>query len=74
MELWEHTANTADPEDDASRVLEVFGNEVTRNNLAGQQTLYYWVRSVDRYGNKSAFVGPISGTTTGDQSITLVLE
>lgn len=74
VELWEHTDDTEDPEEDASRVLEVFGNEVTRNNLTGQQTLYYWVRSVDRYGNKSAFVGPISDTTTGDQPITLVLE
>lgn len=74
VELWEHTADTEDPEDDASRVLEVFGTEVTRNNLTGQQTLYYWVRSVDRYGNKSAFVGPVSDTTTGDQPITLILE
>ncbi|QQG36816.1 MAG: hypothetical protein HYS17_03330 [Micavibrio aeruginosavorus] len=74
VELWEHTDDTDDPEEDASRVLEVFGNEVTRNNLTGQQTLYYWVRSVDRYGNKSTFVGPISDTTSGDQPITLVLE
>ncbi len=74
VELWEHTSDTEDPETDASRVLEVFGTEVTRNNLTGQQTLFYWVRSVDRYGNKSAFVGPVSDTTTGDQPITLVLE
>lgn len=74
VELWEHTDDTEDPEEDASRVLEVFGNEVTRNALPGQETRYYWVRSVDRYGNKSGFVGPVSDTTTGSESITLILE
>lgn len=74
VELWEHTADTADPENDASRILEVFGTEVTRNKLPGQETRYYWVRSVDRFGNKSAFVGSVSATTTGTQAITLILE
>lgn len=74
VELWESDADTDDPEEDASRVLEVFGNEVTRNGLTGQETLFYWVRSVDRFDNKSDFVGPVSATTTGDESITLILE
>jgi len=74
VELWEHTANTADPEADASRILEVVGNAVTRNGLPGQETRYYWVRSADRFGNKSDFVGPVSASTTGDEAITLILE
>jgi hypothetical protein len=74
VELWEHTADTVDPENDASRILEVFGTDVTRNKLPGQETRYYWVRSVDRFGNKSAFVGSVSATTTGTQAITLILE
>ena len=74
VELWENESDTDDPENDASRVLEVFGNEVTRNSLSGGETLFYWVRSVDRFGNKSEFVGPVSATTTGDEAITLILE
>ncbi|MCB9990674.1 MAG: hypothetical protein H6867_04765 [Rhodospirillales bacterium] len=74
VELWEHTADSEDPESEASRVLEVVGNQVTRSNLPGQTALYYWVRSVDRYGNKSDFIGPASATTTGDEAITLILE
>ncbi len=74
VELWEHTATSLDPETEASRVLEVIGNDVTRNGLPGQEERFYWVRSVDRFGNKSDFVGPVSTTTTGDESITLILE
>ncbi len=74
VEVWENTEDTEDPETDASRISEVYGNELTRNNLAGGTTRYYWLRSVDRYGNKSAFAGPVDATTSGDASIVLVLE
>ncbi len=74
VELWEYDENTDDPEHDAARIMEVYGNSVTRNRLPGQETLYYWLRSVDSYGNKSDFAGPVEATTTGTQNIVLVLE
>ncbi len=74
IEVWEHTEDTEDPESDASRIMEVYGSELTRTGLAGSSTRYYWLRSVDRYGNKSAFAGPVDDTTSGEASIVLVLE
>ncbi len=67
VEVWESTSNTSDPETDAARILEVYDNSFTRNLLAGSKTRYYWLRAVDRYGNKSDFAGPVEATTTGDQ-------
>lgn len=74
VEVWERTSNTSDPETDAARILEVYDNSFTRNLLAGSETRYYWLRAVDRYGNKSDFAGPVEATTTGDQTVVLVLE
>ncbi|MCK6417909.1 MAG: hypothetical protein L6Q57_03095 [Alphaproteobacteria bacterium] len=74
IEVWENTEDTEDPENDASRIAEVYGSELTRNNLAGGTTRFYWLRSVDRYGNKSDFAGPVDATTSGDASVVLVLE
>ncbi|MCB1580460.1 MAG: hypothetical protein H6859_00420 [Rhodospirillales bacterium] len=74
VEVWERTADTENPEVDAARILEVYGNSFTRNLLAGSETRFYWVRSVDRYGNKSEFAGPVEATTSGDQTVVLVLE
>ena len=74
VEVWEHTADTADPETDASRIAEVYGNELTLNGIPGGETRYYWMRSVDRYGNKSAFTAPVNDTTTGTADVILALE
>jgi len=74
VEVWEKSTTTATPEIDAARILEVYDNSFTRNLLTGGQTKYYWLRAVDRYGNKSTFAGPVEATTSGEETIVLVLE
>lgn len=74
IEVWEHDEDTDDPQSDASRIMEVYGSEYTRTGLTGSSTRFYWLRSVDRYGNKSSFAGPVEDTTGGEASIVLVLE
>lgn len=74
VEVWEKITDTPTPEIDAARILEVYDNSFTRNLLAGNEVRYYWLRAVDRYGNKSSFAGPVEATTSGDQTIVLVLE
>lgn len=74
IEVWEHDSDTEDPQADASRIMEVYGNEYTRTGLTGSSTRFYWLRSVDRYGNKSSFAGPVEDTTSGEAAIVLVLE
>jgi len=39
------------------------GNSFVRSNLAPQTRKYYWIRSVDRSGNTSEFVGPENDIT-----------
>ncbi|MCB9980256.1 MAG: hypothetical protein H6863_03850 [Rhodospirillales bacterium] len=74
VEVWEKTSFTATPEVDAVRIMQVYDNEFTRNFLPGSEQRYYWLRAVDRYGNKSDFADPVQATTTGDQTVVLVLE
>lgn len=74
VEVWEKDSFTTTPQIDAARILEVYDNSFTRNLLAGGQTRYYWLRAVDRYGNKSTFAGPVEATTSGESTIVLVLE
>lgn len=74
VEVWEKDSFTVTPQIDAARILEVYDNSFTRNLLAGGQTRYYWLRAVDRFGNKSSFAGPVEATTSGESTIVLVLE
>lgn len=74
VEVWEKSSMTMTPQIDAARILEVYDNSFTRNLLASGQTRYYWLRAVDRYGNKSDFAGPVEATTSGEATIVLVLE
>ena len=74
VEVFEKTSDTPTPETDAARILEVYDNSFTRNLLAGNEVRYYWLRAVDRYGNKSDFAGPVQATTTGNATVILVLE
>ena len=60
VEIWESTDNNLS---NASQLATAFGSSFNRMNLTPLQTLYYWVRAVDFSGNKSGFVGPVSGTT-----------
>ncbi len=74
VEVFEKTTDTPTPDIDAARILEVYDNSFTRNLLAGNEVRYYWLRAVDRYGNKSDFAGPVQATTTGGATVVLVLE
>lgn len=74
VEVWEKSSMTITPHIDAARILEVYDTSFTRNLLASGQTRYYWLRAVDRYGNKSSFAGPVEATTSGEATIVLVLE
>ena len=74
VEVFEKTTDTPTPETDAARILEVYDNSFTRNLLSGNEVRYYWLRAVDRYGNKSDFAGPVQATTTGNATVVLVLE
>ncbi len=74
VEVWENETDTSDPQTDAARIQEVYGNSLTRNDLPGQETRFYWLRTIDRYGNKSTFAGPVQATTTGDETIVLILD
>ena len=74
VEVYEKTSDTATPDIDAARILEVYDNSFTRNLLVGNTEFYYWLRAVDRYGNRSDFEGPVQATTTGDETVVLVLE
>lgn len=74
VEVWENTSDTPNPAQGTARILEVYDNSFTRNLLPGSETRYYWLRAVDRTGNRSEFAGPVTATTTGSQTVVLVLE
>jgi len=48
----------------ASFIGETKGSNYVRANLDPAERYYYWIRSVDRTGNTSAFIGPVNDITT----------
>ena len=61
VEIWESETSSFGA---AVQIAEAFGDAFNRGNLGPLVTRYYWIRSVDFSGNKSAFVGPVSATTS----------
>jgi hypothetical protein len=61
VEIYENSSNTSVG---ASLVGTSSGSTFTRTNLGLNQTKYYFLKSVDFSGNKSAFTSGVSGTTT----------
>ena len=61
VEIWESDTSSFGA---AVQIAEAFGDVFNRGNLGPLVTKYYWIRSVDFSGNKSAFVGPVSATTS----------
>jgi hypothetical protein len=60
VEVWENTTNNS-----ATRYYVGEGRAgFLRGGLATATTYWYWLRSRDRTGNVSAFVGPVSATTS----------
>lgn len=60
VEVLEATTND---DEDAVVIAEVRGNSFSRTGLPSNVERFYWLRSVDFSGNKSALAGPVSGTT-----------
>ena len=61
VEIYENSSNTSSG---ASLVGTSSGSSFTRTNLGLSQTKYYFLKSVDFSGNKSAFTSGVSATTT----------
>ena len=61
VEIWESNTSSFSA---AVNIAEAFGDSFNRGNLGPLVTKYYWIRSVDLSSNKSAFVGPVSATTS----------
>jgi len=61
VEVWENASNTTTG---ATKVGVSAGDEFVRTNLGISQTKWYFLKSVDYSGNKSAFTSGVSGTTT----------
>jgi len=61
VEIYENSSNTSAG---ASLVGTSSGSSFTRTNLGLDQTKYYFLKSVDFSGNKSAFTSGVSATTT----------
>jgi len=61
VEIYENSSNTSSG---ASLIGISAGDTFTRTNLGLNQTKYYFLKSVDYSGNKSAFTSGVSATTT----------
>ena len=61
VEVYENTTNTSSG---ATLVGVSAGSSFTRSDLGLSQTRYYFLKSVDYSGNKSAFTSGVSATTT----------
>ena len=61
VEIYENTVNTSSG---ATLVGISAGDTFTRTNLGLNETRYYFLKSVDYSGNKSAFTSGVSATTT----------
>ena len=66
MEVWESVIY--DNLESAERIAQAYGSEFVRSNVGVLETRWYWIRAVDTGGNKGAFVGPKSATTTAIQA------
>lgn len=63
-EIYQHTAATPAPVAGTPATFPSGGNQFVINGLAANVTRFYWVRAVDISGNKSAWAGPVSATST----------
>ena len=61
VEVWENTTNSTSG---ATKVGISGGSEFVRSNLGLNETLWYFLKSVDYSGNASAFTAGVSATTT----------
>ena len=60
IEIYE---SSSDIFDEAVSIGKTSGNNFIRSNLAPQIRKYYWIRSIDRTGNTSSFLGPKNSIT-----------
>lgn len=73
-EIYEHTATTPAPTAGSVALTTVSGPTDTyfRGGLSGGAVRFYWIRSVDTSGNKSAWVGPQGATVATELSATAI--
>jgi hypothetical protein len=72
-DIYEHTATTPAPSGGSTPLANHPGDatppdEYFRSGLSGGAVRYYWIRSVDTSGNKSAWVGPQGATVAAELS------
>ena len=63
VEVFEADTATPVPVSGSTPYARINGTEFIRQGIAVGATRYYWVRSVDTSGNRSAWVGAISGVS-----------
>ncbi|MBF0562328.1 MAG: hypothetical protein HQL37_09960 [Alphaproteobacteria bacterium] len=74
FEVWEAASFTGDPASDASRLTETWQADWQRTGLPAGAARYWWVRAVDRHGNRSPFSAPATLILPGTPSYALLLE
>jgi len=73
FEVYEHGEDTTDPGATATRIAEPFAATLFRSGLAPGDSRHWWVRAVDRHGNRSPFAGPASASIPA-VGVALILE
>ncbi len=74
FEVWEAAGFVADPATAATRLTETWHADWQRTGLVAGMARTWWVRAVDRHGNRSAFSAPATATIPGTPSYALLLE
>lgn len=79
IEIYEYTANTPAPGPTPTilatvNVSDPYPETYFRSGLTGGDSRWYWIRSVDESGNKSAWVGPQGATAASELNATAVPE
>ena len=73
FEVWEALSGVSDPSS-GSCLAETWRADWLRSSLTNGASRVWWVRAVDRHGNRSPFSVPVSATVPGTPSFALILE
>jgi hypothetical protein len=73
-EVFEASSAVAAPATDAVKVAEPMSSPWTRTGLSAGAVRWWWVRAIDRYGQRSGFAGPVTASVPGTTPVVLVLE
>ena len=73
FEVWEALSGVSDLAS-GSCLAETWRADWLRNSLTSGASRVWWVRAVDRHGNRSPFSAPVSATIPGTPSYAIILE